>query len=211
MPAQNRTAGRASSISMITLILLLLAGSGSARADQADQSQDGRLFGRLFVGVGYGSLRRDDTDEGLSAHGFAMSADATLGLKLTDDFALHANLFGVNAVGARIEENGRKINEEPSGLLVAGLGPGVTYHVPKLLMYVSFAAGLGWTLVAPLKAPAGFGRVGFGTEALIGKEWWVRRGLAVGLGAQAVYVRVQDAEVDYDGFGGGIGAHFTYH
>ncbi len=201
--------------------LFLLGSAGPAHAQDAPRSGP-KLFARGALGPGYVKLENDHEDVGLKLGHVGAYWDLAAGITVYKNLAVHATYFGGFAYNPDVTQDGKKIKgSAKTSLSILGLGPGLTYHFYPINLYLSYSAGLGFSVLRfhdnnHVGATVGWSNFGFANEVVVGKEWWVARGLAIGVGVQVLYARVADdegsgANVIYNSFGGSALFSATYH
>ncbi len=176
------------------------------------------FFARGALGAGYVGLKNDDSAGELTIDHVGMYWDLAAGVTVWRDLAVHGTYFGGWAWEPDIKIDGQTLTNQHGGgksLGIIGLGPGVTYHFQPINLYLSYSVGLGWSLLQfhdnVVGGTYGWSSAGFANELLVGKEWWIGGGMAVGAAAQAVFARVVDdggagatADINYNSFGGSL-------
>lgn len=207
---------------VVSLAACVLWVSGSD-AQAQDANRSGRkFFARGALGPGYVKLENDNHNVGLKLDHVGGYWDLAAGITVYKNLAIHGTYFGGFAYNPDVEQDGKKINgTAKTSLTVLGIGPGVTYHFYPINLYVSYSAGLGASVLRfhdnnAAGASAGWSNLGFANEFVMGKEWWIGGGLAVGFGVQVLYARVTDEpgateDVHYHSFGGAALFSSTYH
>jgi hypothetical protein len=129
---------------------------------------------------------------------------------LVENLALHADLFGVSAVGPRARFDGGTTiatSGRDASLTSVGVGIGMTYYVMPMNLYLGASIGVG-----RVAARDGNGEVqsdpGGALDFLVGKEWWVSPNWGIGIAGQVVIVRVP-SRGDSDFITTGLGVLFS--
>jgi len=188
---------------------------------QSTEPLNPRFFARAAIGPGYVKLQQDPKGQGLVIDHPGAAWDLAVGGTVWKGLSVHGTYFGAIAFRPEVKTGSVATQSgDKTSFSLLGLGPGVTYHFQPLNLYVSYSAGVGFSVLRfyehKLNVPAGWSNVGFANELVVGKEWWVWKRLALGVGAQGMYARVVDrggAGVDYhyNSFGGGLLLSATYH
>ncbi len=203
------------------LVLLALGAYLPIANAQSTEPLSPRFFVHGAVGPGYVKLQQDPKSQGLAIDDPGAAWDLAVGGTVWKGLSVHGTYFGAIAfrpevkTGSTVTRSGDK-----TSFSLIGLGPGVTYHFQPMNLYLSYSAGVGWSVLRfyehKLNVPDGWSNIGFANQLVVGKEWWVWKRLALGVALQGLYARVVDrggAGVDYhyNSFGGGLLFSATYH
>ena len=201
--------------------LLVLASAAPTQAQDAQRSGR-KFFVRGAIGPGYVKMENDRENVGLALDHIGGYWDLAVGITAYKNLAVHATYFGGFAYNPDVKQDGKPVNGSANtSLSILGAGPGLTYHFYPINVYLSYSAGVGFSVLRfhdnnQVGASLGWSNFGFANEVVIGKEWWVGGGLAIGFGVQALYARVLDdqgsgPDVKYNSFGGAALFSSTYH
>lgn len=194
---------RSSALVLTVVSVLGLAAPASARPLGPRGHHDDGFFMRLAGGVGFGSATlKQDSDTGFS--GAAGQVSLAFGGMLTRNFALHAELAGLNMFEPSVTVDGvDQGNAQNTSTSLASVGLGVTGYIMPLNLYVSGSVGAG---VGTVKSHVSFlggtftvkedTDPGITFDVLVGKEWFVgpRWGLGVALHALFASLPTDDGE-----------------
>lgn len=195
------------------VLLVFVLGAGSARADGVPHRHDG-FFLRLATGFG-GAGDKVTDDNGIEniIKGAASTSSIAIGFTLTENLALHAEIFHAVLIEPKSSKGGSATTSDvlAGKYYAGGVGAGVTYYFMPSNFYLSGAIGA-------VVLDADFGIAHFSTEAgvgldfLLGKEWWVSDNWAIGVAGQFIFARVPSQYSDsHNTFAGAVLFSATYN
>ena len=167
-------------------------------AEHGVETHDGIML-RFTVGIGGGSMSDELDDDVLllgggggesSASGAGFMGSVDVGAGITDELTLHGRIGLLEMFDPRLENaDGDEIDPPYQKTLVALIiGPGVTYNIMPLNLYVTGVAGLNIVGLTFDEEDGDFRdefrdhpTAGFGINLDVGKEWWVTNQTGIGL------------------------------
>lgn len=157
---------------------------------------DGFLL-RAALGFGYESLSFDDATIGSTTIGGpGASFDLALGGVVTSNLAVNADLFSSVVVSPSVTVDGSDIGDaQNTTLSLSGLGVGVTYYFMPINIYLAGSLGIGQAGITEQGTDYG-SDVGFATNLMVGKEFWVADDWGIGFAGQLLYCSVPRADID---------------
>jgi hypothetical protein len=182
------------------------------------------FFLRLAIGMGGGALGGDDhtleaTETGVS--GFGLATDIAIGGAIVENLILHADIYQVTLFNPTVH-----VDDEDAGdadevgdsygvgqdVRMAGLGIGVTYYFMPVNVYLSGSIGLGQAVFEGDHGDTEGSDLGFGFNAMIGKEWWVGADWGIGAAAQLLVISAEDDVLgNINGLAAGVLFSATYN
>lgn len=186
--------------SLVLAVLLVLAFALStptqALADRGG-THDG-FFLRLSTGLGYASVSGDN-DNSATFKGATSQSSIAIGGIVTENLALHADIFAVTLVSPDVTIGGITYSDLDITMRAGALGIGLTYYFMPLNLYLSGSIG---AAVASTKvvftdstSRTYESGTGFGLNLMVGKEWWVSENWGIGVAGQLIYV---DISTEYE-------------
>jgi len=158
--------------------------------EEGVETHDGVML-RFTLGLGGGSMS-EDVDDGRiegTASGAGMLGSVDIGAAITDELTIHGRLGFLQMFSPSLEEDGEEVDLAYGVSLFAVIfGPGLTYNIMPLNMYVTAVGGLhvvGFTYDEEDEdfdedfrdQPTG----GFALNLDVGKEWWVTTQTGIGV------------------------------
>jgi hypothetical protein len=175
---------------------------------------------RLAIGLGFGGVGAKsplpDEDE-IALAGLGLNFNVGIGGALTENLILNADLFQSTLFNPGVEIDGndvgqadeltddRAIGEDTE---LTGIGVGVTYYLMPANVYFAGSLGIGKVIFVNGSGDRGGSDVGFATNLMIGKEWWVGVDWGIGIAGQLIVIAAQDDFLE-DVAGVGFGVMFT--
>lgn len=206
--------------SLVLAVLLVLAFALStptqALADRGG-THDG-FFLRLSTGLGYASVSGDNDNSG-TFKGVTGQGSIAIGGIVTENLAIHADLFATTLFNPDYEQNGTTTSTPDNveiTMRAGTLGVGLTYYFMPLNLYLSASLGLAVASTEIRYTILGFSRTatyesetGVGLNLMVGKEWWVSENWGVGVAGQLIYVNIpvkdeNSADDNISGASGGV-------
>ncbi len=153
---------------------------------------------RFTVGLAGGSMREafDDprptiADERTAVGGGFMGS-IVLGGALTDELTLHGRIALMQIFDPELETDGRDVSlPYEASLVTVLLGPGLTYNIMPLNLYITGVIGLHVTTFVYDEEDEDFDEdfrddaiAGVGLKLDDGKEWWVTTQTGIGVAAR---------------------------
>jgi len=211
---------------LAALALLALVPAGPAHADAPRPAKhtaysayhhNGFLV-RLAGGFGYARASQSGSDDVVLSGGGGAASLAFGGI-IAPNLALNADLFGMSALGPKVEVNGTDIgNADNTRMTVAVVGVGLTYYVMPANLYVAASVGAAKgsieTRVRTVLGTVTYkddSDLGVGVNAMIGKEWWVGREWGLGLAGQFLFATLPGDASDVDVLGAAVVLSATWN
>jgi len=163
------------------------------------------FFLRLSIGLGGGILAGDDhtlpdVDEvGLGGIGFGTSIG--IGGALVDNLILNADLFQATMFNPEVEVDGENLGSADDldrelgvgeEFELGGIGIGVTYYIMPINLYLAGSIGIAQAVFEDGNGDREGSDVGFATNLMVGKEWWVGLDWGIGVAGQVMILRAED-------------------
>jgi hypothetical protein len=154
------------------------------------------FMARLAVGIGgaFVDIDAEPTEVDLSGLSVAFSLD--LGGSLVPNLILHGRFASVVVADPSMEVRGDDLIRADDSTAVAFLiGPGLTYYFMPFNVYLSLVIGLSWLDLHYIGGESGLTDAGLGFNLDMGKEWWLTRHWALGIGLRFWFSHTHD-EID---------------
>lgn len=191
----------------LVVIGLALALTGTAWADGVHQ-HDG-FAARLSVGGGFVWSTESAQGMTMNISGGSVLLSFAFGYAVLENLIVDFDMFGAGVVSPRFQEGGRTSTPSDASVTHAACGPGVTYYVMPLNLYVAASVGLARSQL-DIQGMSFHSGSGVGVNVLLGKEWWIAGDWGLGLAAQIMYMNVPD-ETRLNTLGGGVLLSATYN
>lgn len=153
------------------------------------ETHDGIML-RFALGIGGGSMSETfDNDAEGSASGAGMMGSIDIGGAITDELTIHGRIGILQMFGPSLELEGEEL-DPPYDVSVLGilLGPGLTYNIMPLNLYITAVGGLNIIGYSFDEQDEDFDEsmrdeptAGFGVNLDVGKEWWVTTQTGIGV------------------------------
>ena len=195
-----------------------LLGSSAALAQEATapgvHEHDGFML-RLAIGGGYGQSSTTVLNESWAISGPGSLFSLALGGRVTDSLIIHGEMYGATLFSPKFKIGGQTFEAiGDTSLTMAGLGPGVTYYFMPINLYASATIAASF-LSLQHGGASGSAKPGFGTNIMVGKEWWVSDNWGIGLAGQFLFQKNSDtgpgADISWTSLGGGLAFSATYN
>jgi hypothetical protein len=185
---------------------------------EAGHRHDGFML-RLSIGLGFGAVTGSDqvlSHDEVSLTGLGLHTELAIGGALTENVILNADLFQTTIFNPSVKSGGddlgdaNKLDEDigvGEDTDLGGIGIGVTYYIMPANVYVAGSVGIGKVMFVDRSGNRGGSDVGFVTDVMVGKEWWVGVDWGIGVAGQFVLVAAKD---DYLGSVSGIGVGLMF-
>jgi len=187
--------------------------------DPGRHRHDGFLL-RMAVGPAYVRETGSSSDVSETVAGASMALSLAVGAALWDNFVLNLDLFGGVVYTPTV--NSRSGGETSSGtvsgnLSTYGVGAGFTWYLTAANLLIGVSAGPAWTSFKGQDGSTSRSGVGFGSDILLGKEWWISDNWGMGAAVQSYLMSVPGATTDISGTSAstrflvlGVGALLTF-
>lgn len=154
---------------------------------------DGGLLIRAAAGLNNGSSQLENQSTGtLELSGVGLDFEAAAGWVFARNFAAHATTFGWRVYDPGV---GRLGGSADGHVTLGALGAGVTYYIMPANIYFSTSLAAArmrfW-----LNGEWWESGTGLAFEFMVGKEWFVGGGLAIGGSVGVLYHTVPDGRID---------------
>ena len=154
------------------------------------ETHDGVML-RFALGIGGGSMKEEFESSGdeIAASGAGMLGSLDIGAAITDELTIHGRLGFLQMFSPSLERNGDEYDRPfDVSVLAIILGPGLTYNIMPLNLYITAVGGLsviGYTFDEEDEDFEEEFRdepnAGFGLNLDVGKEWWVTTQTGIGV------------------------------
>lgn len=201
----------------VAISVAMFLSSRPAAADDAQESPGRRrhdgFFVRILVGTSFQAAQSSEDGEDLSVEGPGFTLQAAIGYNIARNLILYAEVFDDVAISTKVtvgDDEGEELEDTSFGIFGAGLG--LAYYLPGNF-YLSGSAALSQLHATyeedgtTVKWDSSFG---FGANLLVGKEWWVSDGLAIGAALHLLLGSVPDDEADDPWTVGALGLAFSF-
>ncbi len=173
--------------SMITFITVFLGSSLSqAQVAEDDGYKHDGFFLRLSAGAAFARNSIKDGGVEEAVQGGGSSFDVAVGATITENFALHAEIFGAGLVDPQVYQDGTEKGQLEGEYTLGAFGAGVTYYFMPANFYLSAAVGLS-IIKAEIGNQVFESDAGVAANLMFGKEWWVHRDWGIGIAGQLIY------------------------
>lgn len=172
------------------------------------ERHDGFML-RFSLGFGFSNTHAEakgQPDE-IDISGFSGTFSFDIGASLIDNLVLHARIADFYVLNKKYEVNGVEQTTD-SSLAAFMFGPALSYYLMPANVYFTLALGLSLLGSNNGRAHGDSTDVGFGTNADVGKEWWVSDNWALGVAARFWFTHAPDSragvDITYNMFGGAV-------
>jgi hypothetical protein len=157
------------------------------------ETHDGIML-RFTIGLGGGGMSEDldsgGGDNQYSGGGLFWAVD--IGAGLTDTLTVQARLAQTQFFGPQRKIDGEEMElDEGRNLSATLFGAGLTYHFMPINLYVTAIGGLSDLRITDGQNPEQYdedkGKVGFGMNLDVGKEWWVVPQTGIGVAGRFMW------------------------
>lgn len=210
--------------------ILIIFFSSILFAQDGVHEHDG-FFLRMLYGVGYAKMiEKNVLGSDMTFSGVCNASRIQIGGTISDNLILYGESGIVMQLDPSVEWNGNTISNQDVSIYVADFGGGITYYFMPSNIYLSFSLLLSTSssgydkIVGKEKGwfDLGYGdssELGFGLNAMVGKEWWVGEQWALGVAVYGYYSTMKDKattegidyEYDINNFSIGVMFSATYN
>ena len=164
-----------------------------AAPDYYDYSPHNGFFVRLDAGFGY----LNASEAGLTFSGLGVTFGGAFGGSIAPDLIIFGEILGTSVTDADASGGGG-VGSSGLDLTLLGFGPGMAYYIEPINIYLSATLAFSKVYVSytGTDISAGDTNLGIGASFMVGKEWWVRRRLGIGLAGQVHVASVRDPTAD---------------
>jgi hypothetical protein len=136
-----------------------------------------------------------------SVAGLGLATDIAIGGAIVENLILHADIYQLTLFNPTVYVDDTEVgpadqfgdvNGVGQDVRLAGLGIGVTYYFMPVNLYLSGSIGLGQAVFEGDHGDTEGSDLGFGFNAMIGKEWWVGADWGIGVAGQLLFISAQD-------------------
>jgi hypothetical protein len=148
-------------------------------------SHDG-LFVRFTLGAGYLSASENDGQGTLNYSGIGLTGSGALGGTIAPNLVLFGEIVGTSVVNAEQTYEGRSEGLSGLDLVLYGFGPGIAYYIEPANVYLSGTLAFSKISFSDTYSEYKISdtNLGLGGSFMVGKEWWIGRGLGLGVAGQ---------------------------
>jgi hypothetical protein len=178
------------------LAFLLAAAPMALAKDEGYHTHDGFML-RLSAGFAGASATEKGTSIGdVTVSGGGMAQSFAIGGAVADNFILNADIFGVQLSEPEYEIGGTTKTADKTSWTYAAIGPGVTYYIMPMNLYIAGSVGMAVAQMTDEDADETFSSDGgWGMNLMVGKEWWVSTNWGLGVAGQIMYMSIKDKEI----------------
>lgn len=177
------------------------------------------FFLRMLYGFGYAELiEKDVLGSDMTYSGEAGALRFQIGGTVSENLIFYGEFGGVMQFDPKFEWIGQSVSTSDVTVSVFDFGGGLTYYLMPSNFYFSLSLH---TSQATIEAngETGESEIGFGFNAMVGKEWWVGDQWALGVSAYTYYSTMKDNgifeginyEFDINNFSVGLLFSATYN
>ncbi len=158
-----------------------------------DYAPHSGLFVRFDAGFGYLSA----SEAGLTFSGVGGTFGGAFGGAVAPDLIIFGEILGTTITDADVSGGGG-VGSSGYDLTLLGFGPGIAYYIEPINVYLSGTLAFSKVYVSytGTDVSAGDTDLGVGASFMVGKEWWVRRRLGIGLAGQVHVASMRDPLAD---------------
>ena len=158
-----------------------------------DYAPHSGFFTRLDAGFGYLSA----SEAGVTFSGVGATFGGAFGGAIAPDLIIFGEILGTSITDADVSGSSG-VGSSGLDLTLVGFGPGMAYYIEPINVYLSGTLAFSKVYVSYTGTgfSAGDTDLGIGASFMIGKEWWVRRRLGIGLAGQVHVASVRDPTAD---------------
>lgn len=180
---------------LASLLLALTLFAPSALASDDGPFQHKGFYLRLTTGIGYSTS--SETVSGTEIEFSGLSGVTTIGIgwAVIEDLIVNLDIFGAVPQEPTVKIGGKEIGESKAEITIMGVGPGVTYYVMPINVYIGAAVG-GAKVQVKTSGVEAETDWGWGVNLVAGKEWWVSDNWGLGVAAQVLHTSVPDKGSD---------------
>ena len=190
---------------MLCTLVPAIGHAGAAR------THDGFIL-RLSAGGGAAGTEISDASGRIELSGSAGDVNIAIGGMIQENFAIHATIFGWSISDPEadifISGVGSGSGSIDGTATMSAVGPGVTYYVMPLNLYLSGSIGFG-TLELDSDDVDGETDSGMALDLTVGKEWWVGDSWGLGLAGGFTYHSLPDKDIDESWSGASFALRFS--
>jgi hypothetical protein len=183
------------------------------------------FFLRLSIGLGGGAISSKghierDFDE-TAESGLGLGTSIGIGGAVTDNLILYGDIFQTTVFDPTLERDNREVEPRDDPLLgmdvgddlrLAGIGVGLVYYFMPINIYVAGSVGFGQAVFEDNGGDVAGSDIGFASNLMLGKEWWVGADWGLGLAGQFITVVTDDDILgDITGLGFNLMFSATYN
>jgi len=172
--------------------------------EHVQQRRHDGFFLRIAIGMGgaaFGGVDHAEDGSDVSVAGLGLATDIAIGGAIVENLILHADIYQLTIFNPTVYADDEDVGDADEvgdsygvgqDVRVTGLGIGVTYYFMPVNLYLSGSIGLGQAVFEGDQGDTEPSKLGFGFNALVGKEWWVGAEWGIGLAGQFLMVSGED-------------------
>lgn len=191
---------------------LVVVATTTSDASGAFRTHD-RFYLRMLFGGGYTNMKANSKPE-TTLDGGSMWVSVALGGEIGENLILYGETFGTTVFGPtlRYGEVEQEADEDVA-TSYSGIGPGIAYYFMPANLYVSGTATLAKMTLKQDNERIAETEMGFGLNAVIGKEWWISDnwGLGLAVGACGGWMNDQGGSPRWSVYSVNVGLSGTYN
>ncbi len=180
----------------------------SAFANEPREHDEG-FYLRLAPGFGSATSKVEEGGDSLEIGGAAGVFDVAVGMTVSPNFIVHANVGAFAVIDPTFKVNGVDFETTDVTFTLSMFGAGVTYYVGESNIFLSGSVGAA-SLGIEYEGESANSDLGLALQASVGKEWWVGDKWAIGVAGVVNYHSVNDSDVDEKWKGTSFGGQVTF-
>jgi hypothetical protein len=146
---------------------------------------------RLAGGFGYAQLTEEVMNLDIELSGFGGSSRIQIGGTVSENLILYGELGGVVVYNPDLKFAGETFDTDDTQMIVSDFGGGLTYYFMPTNIYLAFSALLSQATLE-VDGDRSTSEIGFGLNAMAGKEWWVGDDWGIGATVYIYYSTMSD-------------------
>jgi len=157
------------------------------------------FFLRLHGGFGYLTAKQNDQGSTRTTSGAALALSAAFGMAVASNLIFYGEFLGTWVPDPSRSYGGNSLDTSGMTMSVLALGPGMTYYLESINMYLSGTAVLSHFSVDQDNDGNSTNiekATGFGLRAVAGKEWWVSTNWGLGAAVRFQWDSMKDSSAD---------------
>lgn len=151
------------------------------------------FFLRLAPGIGSTVSTENVIGDKLEVSGMSGLFNLAIGGTVAENLIVHVDLTGASVTDPKVKVNGMDQPAYDTTSSTSLLGVGLTYYFPSNF-YITGSIGIAESVLKTNGIEYSTDK-GFGTNIMIGKEWWVSDDWGLGVAGQFLYTKCPDKPI----------------
>lgn len=183
---------------LITTVILLCSTTALHSQEEPDKKVREGFYLRFNTGSGLLSAREKIFETELIASGTAGNFTMAIGRSIAPNTFLIVDMFGSVVLNPSVELEGLAVGRiDDIEMSFANIGVGITRYIMPANFYIACGVGLATAKLTSDDTSIET-ELGWGVNAIVGKEWWVSPAWSLGISGQFSYLVVPDEDDDLD-------------